>query len=214
VPPRSKEAARRLALEVRNELGLAPLDPLDPRQLARLYGVPVLTIGQLRNLASDTAEYLLTTGRAMFSAALVPLGTAMFIIDNDSHADTRRRASLAHEMAHILWEHSFTSVLVNADGCRAVHPDVEEEADRLSHELLIPTAATRTAARHGWTDEAVAAAFGVSLAFARMRMNRSGARLIARRACRRRRTPQLHGRTRRPRARRRRSDPPGPGDAP
>lgn len=186
MPAQSKEAARRLALEVRAEVGLDPLDPLEPRLLADSYGIPVLAIGELRRLSAATADYLSAPGRAVFSAALVPVGTGMFIVDNDAHADTRRRASLAHEMAHVLWEHRFTEALIYADGCRAVQPDVEEEADRLGHELLVTTVATRRAASHGWTDEAVAETYGVSVPYARMRMNRSGARLIAQRAAKRR----------------------------
>ena len=180
--PRSKEAARRLALQVRDEFGLGPRDAVDPHLLADAYGIPILPVSGLSELASETAAYLASTKHAMFSAALVPVGISMFIVDNDAHADTRRRASLAHELAHVLWEHRFSEVLVNADGCRAVHPDIEEEADRLGQELLISTAATRHAANFGWSDQAVADAYQVSSAYARMRMNRSGARLIQRRA--------------------------------
>lgn len=179
--PRSKETARRLALEIRSEFGLGSRDAVDPHVLAAAYGIPILSIGGLSQLAPETAAYLAGTERAMFSAALVPVGVSIFIVDNDTHADARRRASLAHEMAHVLWEHRFTEVLVNTDGCRAVHPDVEEEADRLGQELLISTAATRHAASNSWSDQAVADAYEVSLAYARMRMNRSGARLIQRR---------------------------------
>jgi len=116
---------------------------------------------------------------AQFSAALVRCGTGMFIVENDAHALVRRRASLAHEMAHVLWEHEFTTVLVNGDGCRAVAPAVEAEADRLGGELLIPFKAALAAARREWSDEEVAAAFEVSVPYARMRMNLSGARKVA-----------------------------------
>jgi Zn-dependent peptidase ImmA (M78 family) len=178
---RSKEAAKSLALEVRQELGLDALDPVDPRLLAQEYGIPILTISALDQLHPITAAYLAGTD-GMFSAALVPVGTSKFIVDNDAHAPTRRRASLSHEMAHVLWEHSFTEVLINTDGCRAVHPDVETEADRLGQELLISTAATRHAATRGWTDQQVADTYGVSLPYARMRMNLSFARVIHQRS--------------------------------
>src|SRR5215213_9957467 len=69
---------------------------------------------------------------AQFSAALVRCGTGMFIVENDAHA---------------LWEHEFTTVLVNGDGCRGVAPAVEAEADRLGGELLIPFKAALAAAR-------------------------------------------------------------------
>jgi hypothetical protein len=79
---------------------------------------------------------------------------------------------------------------VNSDGCRAADPSVEQEADRLGGELLIPFDAALAAARKRWSDEDVADAFEVSLPYARMRMNLSGARKIVsrQRASRRRRS--------------------------
>lgn len=177
-----KEEAKRLALEVRGELGLGPLDRLDPRALAALYGIPVYTISGLAGRCDPaTVAWLDGPGRPTFSAALVPCGTARIVVENDRHAETRRVSNLSHEMAHILCEHEFTKALLTADKCRAGDPDDEAEADWLGGELLITYTAALAAARAGWDDQQVAVLYGVSVPRARMRMNASGARTVVRR---------------------------------
>lgn len=158
-----KEEAKRLALEVRAELGLGPLDRLDPRAVAAEYGIPIYTVSDLAR-ASGTAqfEWFAGPGRKVLSAALVPCGTARFIVDNDLHAVARRMSSIAHEMAHILCEHRFSDVLITADGCRAASREDEAQADWLGGERLIPYTAAVAAARAGWDDQQVAGAYGVS----------------------------------------------------
>lgn len=173
---RTKKAAQELALEVRAELDLEPHDPLDPYALAEVYGIPVVRLSEVVNLPASTVAHFATLTVARWSAALVPDGTARFILDNDHHPRRRRRVSIAHEMAHLLWEHEFVDILLADDGCLASDPGQEEEADRLSHELMVPSSAAHDVAKLGWTDLDVANHFGVSELYARMRMDRSGAR--------------------------------------
>lgn len=177
-----KEDAKRLALEVRAEIGLGPLDRLDPRAVADEYGIPVYTVSGLASACDPSVgAWIRGTGQEVFSAALVPCGTARFIVDNDFHARTRRMSSIAHEMAHVLCDHAFTEVLVTADGCRAASREDEAQADWLGGELLITYTAALAAARAGWDDQQVADAYGVSPRRAAMRMNASGARMIVHR---------------------------------
>jgi len=82
-------------------------------------------------------------------------------------------------MAHVILEHEFSAALLTLDGCRSVDREIEEEADRLGGELLIPYQAALAAAHAGWTDAQVAVHYGVSHRFAAMRMNASGARKVA-----------------------------------
>lgn len=179
-----KEEMKRLALEVREELGLDAYAALDPRGLAEEYGIPVyeLTAMERWGCAPETLAHYANDDKGTFSAALIPCGTGRVIIDNDCHTPTRRRASLAHEMAHVLLEHPFTEAVLTADGCRAVDPALEEEAHWFGAELLIPFKAAMTWARRGSSDNEVALHFGVSLRYAAMRMNISGARKIANRS--------------------------------
>lgn len=177
-----KAHAKRLAIEVRAELGLGPCDPLDPRDLAAEYGIPIYTVCELTAACDPAvAAWVQGPGQGVFSAALVPVGTGRFIVDNDLHAPTRRASSIAHEMAHVLCDHRFTEVLITADGCRAASREDEDQADWLGGELLIPDAAAMAAARADWSDQQVALTYGVSPQRARMRMNVSGARRRAHR---------------------------------
>lgn len=174
------EEAKRLALELRAELGLNAYERLDPRDLARRYGISIyaLTDMEAYGCAPETLAYFGNDDRATFSAALVPYGSARLIIENDCHSDGRRRASLAHELAHVLLEHPFGAAILGPDGCRAVDRNVEEEADRLGGELVIPFKAAMALAKRGSSDNEVARRYGVSPSYAAMRMNASGARKI------------------------------------
>lgn len=176
-----KEYAKRLALEVRGEVGLDAYAPLEPRDLADEYGIPVYLFTELAHYgcADATLSHFADDEVATFSAALVPVGTCRLILDNDNHAPTRRRASVAHEMAHVLLEHRFTAAILGPDGCRAVPPEIEDEAKWFSGELLITFAAATALARCGASDADVATRYGVSPRLAAMRMNSSGARKIA-----------------------------------
>ena len=184
-----KEAAKHLALEVRQEIGVDAFAPLDPLDLASEYGIPVYPLSELGGFGcSDAAlSYFADEDTATFSAALVPVGTGRIIIDNDDHAPTRRRSSVAHEMSHVLLEHQFNAAILGPDGCRAVPKDIEDEAEWFAGELLITFTAAVVLARRGASDVEVAQRYGVSPRRAGMRMNTSGARTIVSRQQGRRR---------------------------
>lgn len=175
-----KTEARKLALELRAELGLDAFGQFDPYALASEYGVPVFRLSDLGQdpAAREAAARYTQDDSATFSAALVPAGSNRLILDNDTHDPRRRRNSVSHEMSHLVLEHEFGQVLLTGDGYRAFSPDKEEEADWLGGELLIPYDAAEHAARMDWDDEQVADTYAVSVPLARMRMNYSGARRV------------------------------------
>lgn len=179
----NKAACKRLAGEVRTELGLDPMQALNPWQLAELYGVPVVALG---NLPLDHAirDHFHTVRPDVFSGALLPHRRGAVIVENDAHPLERRRSTMGHEMAHVIAEHQFGTSLVNERGCRASDKLQEDEAAEISGELLIPFEAAKRLARQKATDEEVASRFGVSPEMARWRMNATGARIIAQRASR------------------------------
>jgi hypothetical protein len=181
----TKAAAGRLALEIRAEIGLSGHSPLDPALLAAEYRVPIYPISGFSDteLCAAAIAHFGEEGMAQFSAALLPMNPGCCIIENDFHSDARRRANLAHEMAHVLQEHEFTAgALLGPDGCRSMNKTVETEADWLAGELLIPSKAAARLALRGATNEDVAEIYGVSVPYARMRMNLSGAHKRAQRA--------------------------------
>lgn len=175
-----KEDAKRHVLEVREEIGLDGYSPLDPAILAKAYGISVYQINELEpyGCSANAIQYFADDTRATFSAALLPLGSSRIIIENDNHAPTRRRASVAHELAHHLLEHEFAAAILGPNGCREMQAVSEFEASWFAGELLIPFLATTMHARRGTSDSEIARIYGVSPRLAAWRMNASGARTI------------------------------------
>jgi Zn-dependent peptidase ImmA (M78 family) len=176
----NKAACKRLAAEVRAEIGLQPMDALDPWKLAEVYGVEVIQLSALP-LSSEIREHLTIARHDLFSGALVPLGNGAVIVENDSHPPDRRRSTMGHELAHIFGEHKFGTSLVNERGCRLADQVQENEAAEIGGELLIPFEAAKQLACRKATNAEVALHLGVSIDLARWRMDATGARLIARR---------------------------------
>jgi hypothetical protein len=174
----NKAACKRLAAELRAEIGLGPMDALDPWKLADLYGIQVIAVSSLP-LTSEIRDHFIVGRPEVFSGALVPVGSGAVIIENDAHPDARRRSTMGHEIAHVVGEHKFGTSLVNERGCRLADQMQEDEAAEIGGELLIPFEAAKKLARDNATNEEVALQFGVSIEMARWRMDATGARLIA-----------------------------------
>jgi Zn-dependent peptidase ImmA (M78 family) len=164
---------QRVAVEERRDLGLQMVDPLDPWDLAALHGVRVIDIGSIDTC--DAVTFFTETNPAAFSGAILPYGHGAIIIENGSHAHTRRVATVTHEMAHVLLEHPFHDSLSAVD-CTGTTGPLEAQAERLACELLVPRPAALTYARQDMTDADVAEHLGISEAKARQSMNLSGAR--------------------------------------
>lgn len=179
-----KAAAGRLAIEVRAEIGANAHERIDLMAIAELYGLPVYLLSDLAEFGCSTEVLAQLAGAAgaQFSAALIPDGRRRCVVVNDYHAPTRQRASLAHEVAHMLLEHEFPASIMGSEKCRLVDPVVEDQATWFAGELLIPTVAARRLAAYRVTNEDVAKLHGLSSSLAAMRMNTSGARKIVQRA--------------------------------
>jgi hypothetical protein len=173
---------KELAAEERGELGLGPGDLLDVGNLCEAHGVHVYTLQELTELGLgfDAVDHFTRHRKRAWSAALIPLGTARVIVENESHAYVRRRSSIAHEMGHFLLEHEFDAVILGEDHGRQFNPKVEKEATFLAGELLVPHEAVERMAFRKWTNAQVAERFHVSEQFAQMRMR--GQRVRAARA--------------------------------
>lgn len=176
-----KAQAERIALELRGELGLKPDGRLDPTALAKHLCVPIQTLEDLADVASDDVAHFLGRGKGAFSAATIYLTRfRRLIITNPAHPTTRQMSSLCHELSHIVLDHEAEAPL-NAKAGREWNGEQENEADWLAGSLLIPNVAAHAAAQQGRSDEEVATMFGVSRALATWRMRMSGARKRAER---------------------------------
>lgn len=175
---------REVVQEERAELGLAPTAPFDPYALAHAHGISVFNLSELRQfgIGPEAFGHFTVDDSSAWSAALVPLGTARVIVENESHFLVRRRSNIAHELGHFLLEHPFDNVIFGEDHKRQFNEQQEKEATFMAGELLIPLAAAERMAFDGWDNAQVAEAYGVSTQFAQMQMK--GQRVRAERAAR------------------------------
>jgi hypothetical protein len=169
-----KADAERLSIEVRAELELDALDPIDCIELCRKLGVPVMTVPELVSSgASPRSVRCLLSPSARFSALTVAAGTKRLIVYNPTHPAGRRANSLAHELSHILLEHPLLPALGDG-GCRMWNPTLEAEADWQAGTLLVPRDSALEWMRSSDSIEEGALHFGVSRALFQWRVNQTG----------------------------------------
>jgi hypothetical protein len=169
-----KTEAERFALSLREELGLAVTDPLDPFALTSHLEIPVISIADLRSHGAQAQSITRLMGRTSgFSALTICEGTRRLIVYNPRHAPTRRANSVAHEVSHVVLEHPPAPAL-GEGGCRYWDSRLEDEADWQAAALLVPRDGAFAWLRAGNTIADGAANFGVSTALFRWRVNQTG----------------------------------------
>jgi hypothetical protein len=169
-----KADSERLAIEVRAELSLDPLRPIDCIEVCKVLGVPVVTVPELVSSGASTRSVQsLLAPNAKFSALTVAAGTRRLIVYNPKHPAGRRANSLAHELSHILLEHPLSPALGNG-GCRLWNSVLEEEADWQAGASLVPREAALEWMRSNGSLEEGAVYYGVSLALFQWRVNQTG----------------------------------------
>jgi Zn-dependent peptidase ImmA (M78 family) len=172
--PGFKAEAEKIAHLVRAELGLGPLDALDCFALAEAWGIPVVSLGELReNGANDSSIRRLLSEDAGFSATTVVLGTKRLIVYNPRQPPGRNASNLSHELSHLILEHGATPA-IGVGGCRHWNGMQEAEADWLGATMLVPrTSALEWMLENGDLEDG-ARNFGVSVELFRWRVNHTG----------------------------------------
>jgi hypothetical protein len=172
--PGFKAEAEAIAQLVRAELGLGPLDALDCFALAETWGIPVVSLGELReNGAADRSVRRLLSEDAGFSATTVVLGTKRLIVYNPRQPPGRSASSLSHELSHLILEHE-AAPAIGIGGCRHWDGLQEAEADWLGATMLVPReSALEWMLQNGDLEEG-ARNFGVSVELFRWRVNHTG----------------------------------------
>ena len=165
-----KTEANHIAREVRAELGLRFIDPLDAWALARHLEIPVVPLSSYAGLAADAVHHFHRVDRGAFSALTVFDGPRRLIVYNDSHSLGRRASDLAHELAHALLLHRPGPALDHR-GCRRWDRVQEEEANWPAGALLISEEAALQIARSGEPLDEAAKRYRVSHAMVKFRLN-------------------------------------------
>ena len=174
-----KARADRIAVEIREKIGLSPTDPLDVETVCDHMDIDVI---RMTSLPCDTSE-LCGVQNDCFSAMLVYAGMRLAIVHNDTHHPHRQRSNICHELSHCFLGHKACH-LINDDGGRVHNGDMEAEANYLAGALLLP----REAARHILDNGLLSSArsiYGVSRPMLDYRMRITGAHKIHERSLQR-----------------------------
>jgi len=175
-----KANANRIALKVRERMGLAPEAPIDPLEICALFEIEVIGLSSL----SCDASVFLGAESSAFSAMTVPCGLHTAIVHNDSHRPNRQRSNICHELGHCLLGHQCTPPLTPS-GDRARDGGIEAEANFVGGTLLISNEAAHHILREGMSPGEAQREYGVSAEMLTYRLRVSGAYIVASRARRR-----------------------------
>lgn len=181
-----KAQAERSAAAARAALGLAPNAPIDPWAYAAHLGVRVLEFATLGLPAKETSQLTVIDGDS-WSAMTLQLDGAFAIVLNPSHAITRQRNDLMHELAHIELEHTPARVEVSETGLLLLSDysdEQEQEADWLAAALLLPRDGLIQLRSARQSTPEIANLYGVSEALCEWRLRMTGVDVQMRRAYR------------------------------
>jgi Zn-dependent peptidase ImmA (M78 family) len=178
--PGFKKCAREIAAEIRGELCLGVLDPLDPWKLADHLIIPVWALSDYPPAVRAAVVQLRDRDTGSFSGMLVFDGSRRVIIHNDGHTIARQRANIAHELAHALLLHQ-PHTLIEGEGPQ-FDAEQEEEARWLSGVLLVTDDYCVVCTRKQIPIPEAAERIGVSPQLMQWRVNMSGAKRRASRA--------------------------------
>jgi hypothetical protein len=133
-----KAEAERLAKDIWNAMRLTPNDPMDAVDLAKHLGCIVRPADALVDIGK--LEELLRIQKDAFSACTFKLPDNRYaVVFNPLVSDGRRNSDVAHEVAHIILDHSFSRLERLGDvAFLAGDKRQEEEAAWLSGCLLLP----------------------------------------------------------------------------
>jgi hypothetical protein len=168
------------AIHVKDELGVAPDDPVDPYAVLPAVPARLIDPDELRSESAATADALFEECTGEWSAigyGTSPVTGESLILVNPSHHLHRQRVSLMEEEVHIVLDHPKTELhLPNGDGwSRPYDHDVEDEAYTVGAACILPYKPLFNAVNYsGETVNAIAARFGVSVDYVRFRIKRAG----------------------------------------
>jgi Zn-dependent peptidase ImmA (M78 family) len=165
-----KAEANRIALRIREEMGLDAIAPIDPAAVCARFEI------QLIKLSEVDPNCPLLRNSSEFSALTVPRGHVTAIIHNDRHHPHRQRSNICHELSHCFLGHKCTPPLTEG-GNRTHDGGIEAEANFLAGVLLVSNEAAIHIVREGLVSQAQGL-YGVSGPMLTYRLRVSGAHVI------------------------------------
>jgi Zn-dependent peptidase ImmA (M78 family) len=168
-----KAEAERLAEVYRSELHVQPLDQLDVEKLATHLGIAVRSADELTNVNKLQAlEHLQPMA---FSACSYQIGEDRTIVYNPLTSSGRRNSDIAHEIAHIVLNHSLGSIqTIGGVPFFTCDDEQEQEANWLAGCLLLPRKLLVRLAARGMSAAGIAQKYEVTESMARFRLSVTG----------------------------------------
>ncbi len=168
------EAARLecCAIAAKRVFGLPDGGAINPRDVARSLGVPVIGEVDQFLMLPDVMRQAIMASRE-WSAGTLEGPRGPLIILNPMHAETRLRVTLAEELSHLVMGHPPSKIDAET-GTRTYNATVEQEAFSVGGALVMPYGQLFQLTKRGRSVDEIAATFEVSPAMARCRINRTG----------------------------------------
>lgn len=135
-----KSWCENISIQLRKDLGLKPIDPLDPKLLAKQLNVIVWDVNQVPGLEDKHKKRLLVEDKDSWSALTIQYADKHLIILNTSHSKKRQSSDLMHELSHVFLDHKPSRVDVSDGGLLLNTYDQAQEAEAswLCGSLLLP----------------------------------------------------------------------------
>jgi Zn-dependent peptidase ImmA (M78 family) len=176
-----------MSAQARQDLGLAPMAPLDPWLYSAHVGIIVLDFHEI-DLSSECRQRLLVTDSESWSGMTLREDGITAIVVNPSHSRGRQSSTLMHELAHVILKHVPAKVDVSSTGLLLLSDysdDAESEADWLAAAMLLPRDVLISRRRLGESISDIAEAYGTSDQLCEWRVRMTGVDVQLRRAARR-----------------------------
>lgn len=168
-----KAEANRIAVRVREQIGLTAIDPIDPIDICKHFDIELI---KLSELDCDTTVFLHGKENSVFSAVTVSHGVKTAIVHNDSHHPFRQRSNICHELGHCFLGHKSTPPLTE-NGERNRDGSIEGEANYLAGTLLLTNEGALHILKNGLLSVAQEH-YGISQQMLHYRLHVSGAQKI------------------------------------
>ena len=172
-----KAWCERTSADYRRALGIPLTAALDPYELAAHLGVRVTTPERIPTLSKTSLHQLTVADPSSWSAVTLSQGGQRLIVLNSEHSAGRQTSSLAHEIAHIVLNHSSDSTHLSDEGFlfrNSYDKAQEDEADWLAGCLLVPRDGLLEVYRKTQSLDRLAGWFGVSGKMITWRLSKTG----------------------------------------
>jgi Zn-dependent peptidase ImmA (M78 family) len=137
-----KAEAERIAIAMREEIGLSAHDALPAAALAKHLEIRIMTPDEIPGMDSQLRKTLLEDYKGNWSAGIYIKNNRKYILHNPTHSSARQESNLMHELAHALCGHELKELATVLTNCIIPLRDYdvvqEAEAECLGGCLQLP----------------------------------------------------------------------------